>query len=157
MTPSAFIRLALQQALGQSSAGGTPAGLHPQDTLDRFVRSLRPHVQQVIRQAITAVGFTLERVLRTLIIMACQPKALPPPPHEGVDLDGRPPLTRMMPSNHSLTRAGCQFTQRLPSRRVANGVVPLMLGQPSRSCPLTPPPRRVLRRACWRAARPTCR
>jgi hypothetical protein len=73
MTPSAFVRLALQQALGQS----TPASVLPDGPLERFVMTLPPEVQQAIAQAVAATEWPLGSMLKALIITACQPKTTP--------------------------------------------------------------------------------
>jgi hypothetical protein len=77
MTPSAFVRTALQQALSQPSTAGAPSVPLPGDALERFVMTLPPDVQQAIRQTVTAVELPLDSVLKALIITAYQPKAPP--------------------------------------------------------------------------------
>jgi hypothetical protein len=76
-TPSAIVRLALQQVLDQSTPASTPPALPPKDALEWLVMTLPPEVQQAIRQAVTATELPLGSVLKALIITACQPKTTP--------------------------------------------------------------------------------
>jgi hypothetical protein len=81
-TPSAIVRLALQQVLDQSTPASTPSALPPNDALEWLVMTLPPEVQKAIRQAVTTLGLPLGGVLKALIITACQPKTVPQLPHE---------------------------------------------------------------------------
>ena len=69
-TPSAIIRLALQQVLDQSTPASAPLAPPPGDAIEGLVMTLPPEVQQAIRQAVTATELPLESVLKALIITA---------------------------------------------------------------------------------------
>ena len=75
--PSTLIHTALQRVLSQVTPMGTPSASPLDDTWVRLVMALPPDVQQAIRQAVTGTGLPLERVLKALIITACQPKMTP--------------------------------------------------------------------------------
>jgi hypothetical protein len=85
MTPSAFVRLAMQQVLGQASTAGAPAA-PPDDAWELLLTRCPADVQVAIRQAVAGTGVPLGDVLRALVVTACQPKTLPPLPHERADV-----------------------------------------------------------------------
>ena len=82
MTPSAFVRTALQQVLGQSSTAGAPSAAPPDHAWELLLARCPPDVQMAIRQAVTGTGLPLGDVLRALVVAACQPKAMPQLPYE---------------------------------------------------------------------------
>jgi hypothetical protein len=78
VSPSAVVRLALQQVLGQSSTAGVPAA-PPDDAWELLLSRCPPDVQVAIRQAVSGTDLPLGDVLRALVISACQSKPLPEP------------------------------------------------------------------------------
>jgi hypothetical protein len=82
MTPSAFVRLAVQQVLGQSIPAGAPSTPLPDDAWELLLARCPADVQAAVRQAVAGTGLPLGDVLRALVVAACQPKPLPPLPHE---------------------------------------------------------------------------
>jgi hypothetical protein len=87
MTPSAFIRTALQQVLEPSTPASVLAAQPPHDALEGLVMTLPYEVQQAIRQAITATGLPLGSVLKALIVAACQQRTPPQLTHENFSVE----------------------------------------------------------------------
>jgi hypothetical protein len=79
MTSSAFVRLALQQALGQSSTASVPSAAAPDDAWELLLARCPADVQVAIRQAVAGTGVPLGKVLRALVVAACQPKTMGQP------------------------------------------------------------------------------
>jgi hypothetical protein len=86
MTPSAFVRTALQRVLHQSTPAGVPAAPPPDDDWERLLVCCPADVQVAVRQAVAGTGLPLGDVLRALVVAACQPKMTPQPTHERADV-----------------------------------------------------------------------
>ncbi len=77
VSASAMIRLALQQVIGQSMPTSTPSAPPSGDAWERLLMTCPLDVQVAVRQAVTVTELPLERVLKALIIAACEPKTTP--------------------------------------------------------------------------------
>jgi hypothetical protein len=72
MTPSAFIRLALAEILEPSTPTSAPSASLSSDAWERLLMTCPMDIQGAVHQTVGATGLPLERVLKALIITACQ-------------------------------------------------------------------------------------
>jgi hypothetical protein len=69
-TPSAVVRLALQQVLGQRAPAGPPSVSPPDATWELVLARCPPEVQTRVRQTVDGTGLSLADVLKLLVISA---------------------------------------------------------------------------------------
>jgi hypothetical protein len=80
MTPSAFVRLALQQVLEPSTPTSAPSASLSREAWEQLLMTCPMDIQGAVHQTVDATGLSLARVLQALIVAACRPKPLPPSP-----------------------------------------------------------------------------